>query len=280
LLQADAGASLDTATLYADATRAEGDSYLWSEDYPRARALFSAGETFIAGLPAAMQRDPLFQAQRAGLQRYLGEALHNLHETEPARAALDRAVALHQAVLATQPDDPLFRRRVVTSLRYRAIVHRTNHRNEQARESIEQARTGAIRLRDRDPADVGALQLFAVVSEVYMQTLSDLGRHADAYRIAREVRDAYRIMVDRAGNAPGQLRSMAMALRSEAEVHYNGGDHEGACHAWGDVMTILAGLERRGALTATDRNNAHAQTRDFLRRACNPPRAGLGPRIE
>jgi serine/threonine-protein kinase len=280
LVQADAASSLETATLYADATRAEGDTYLWSEDYPRARALFSAGEAFIAGLPAAMQREPQIQAQRAGIQRYLGEALHNLHETEPARAALDRAVALHQTVLATQPNDPLFRRRVVTSLRYRAIVHRTNNRTELARESIEQARAEAIRLRDRDPADVGALQLFAVVSEVYMQTLSDLGRHADAYRIGREIRDAYRIMVDRAGDAPGQLRSFAMALRSEAEVHYNGGDHAGACRAWGDVMTILDGLERRGALTDTDRNNARTQTREFLRRACNPPRAGLGPHLE
>jgi serine/threonine-protein kinase len=280
MLQPGAGASLEAAALYADATRAEGDTYLWSEDYPRARALFDSGEAFIAGLPAAMQRDPLILAQRAGIQRYLGEALHNLHETEPARAALDRAVALHQAVLATRPDDPLFRRRVVTSLRYRAIVHRTNNRNELARQSIEQARTEAIRLRDRDPADIGALQLFAVVSEVYMQTLSDLGRHAEAYRIGREIRDAYRLMVDRAGNAPGQLRSLAMALRSEAEVHYNGGDYAGACHAWSEVLSILAGLERRGALTDTDRNNAQTQTRDFLRRACNPPRAGLGPRIE
>jgi hypothetical protein len=227
-----------------------------------------------------MQRDPLMMGLRAGNYRYLGEALHNLQQAGPARVALDRAVALHRAVLATQPDDPLFRRRVVTTLRYRAIVHRTNHRNELARQSIEEARELARGLRDRDPADVGAVQLFAVVSEVYMQTLSDLGRHADAYRIGEEIRAAYRIMVDRAGNAPGQLRSMAMALRSEAEVHYNGGDHAGACRTWTEVMTILDGLERRGALTATDRNNAQTQTRDFLSRACNPPRAGLGPRLD
>lgn len=272
-------ARLETARLHADATRAEGDTWLWAEDYRRARALFLSAEAFIAALPPAMQRDPLMQSIRAGNLRYLGEAHHNLNETEPARRALDSAVALNQAVLATQPDDPLFRRRVVTSLRYRAIVHRTNHRDELARQSIEQARTEAIRLRDRDPSDVGSLQLFAVVSEVYMQTLSDLGRHADAYRIGGEIRAAYRTMVDRAGSAPGQLRSMAMALRSDAEIHYNGGDYAGACRIWGEVISILADLERRNALTETDRNHARAQTRDFLRRSCHPPRAALGSRL-
>lgn len=279
LVQPDPAASLETARLNADAIRAEGDTYLWAEDYRRARALFLAAEGFVAGLPPAMQRDPLMQSSRAGILRYLGEAHHNLRETEPARRALDQAVALNLAVLATQPDDPLFRRRVVTSLRYRAIVHRTNGRNELARVSIEQARAEAVRLRDRDPSDVSALQLFAVVSEVYMQTLSDLGRHAEAYRIGDEIRAAYRILVDRAGNAPGQLRSMAMAFRSDAEVHYNGGDYEGACRIWGEVLAILTGLERRGALTDTDRNNAMTQTRDYLRRACTPARAGLGARI-
>ena len=171
------------------------------------------------------------------------------------------------------------RRRVVTSLRYRAIVHRTNDRDQHARESIEEAREQARILRDRDPADSGALQLYAVVSEVYAQVLSDLGRHQDAYRIGDEIRDAYRIMVERAGNAPGQLRSFAMALRSNAEVHYNGGDFSGACRIWSEVLEILAGLERRGALTDFDRNNALTQTRDFRTRTCNPPRQGLGRSI-
>jgi hypothetical protein len=73
---------------------------------------------------------------------------------------------------------------------------------------------------------------------------------------------------------------MAMALRSEAKVHYNGGDYAGACGTWREVMAILEGLERRGALTDTDRNNAVTQTRDYLRRGCAPPHAGLGPRLD
>ena len=279
LLRPNPASSLDTARLQADAVRAEGDSFLWAEDYaprphgpPRRRIL-------IAGLPPAMQRDPQMMSIRAGNLRLLGEAHHKLEQSAEAQGVLDRAVNINRAVLATQPDDPLFRRRVVTSLRYRAIVHRTNDRDQLARESIEQARAEALRLRDRDPNDVGAIQLYAVVSEVYMSVLSDLGRHTEAYRIGDEIRAAYRIMVARAGNAPGQLRSMAMALRSDAGVHYNGGDHAGACRIWGEVMAIITGLERRGALTDFDRNNAMTETRGYLRRACDPPRAGLGPSI-
>ena len=279
LLQPDHAATLETAKLNADAMRAEGDSFLWAEDYARARAIHLAADRYIAGLPPAMQRDPWMMSIRAQNLRLLGEAHHELEQVAEARAALDRSVDINRAVLATQPGDPLYRRRVITSLRYRAIVHRTNERDELARESIEEARELARILHDRDPADSGALQLHAVVNEVYAQVLSDLGRHQDAYRIGDEVRDAYRTMVAHAGNAPGQLRSLAMALRSNAEVHYNGGDYAGACRIWAEVLEIITGLERRGALTDFDRNNALTQTRDFLARSCNPPRQGLGSDI-
>jgi len=279
LLQPDHAATLETARLNADAMRGEGDSFLWAEDYPRARAIHLAADRYIAGLPPVMQRDPRMMSIRAQNLRLLGEAHHELEQVVEARAVLDRSVDTNRAVLATQPDDPLYRRRVVTSLRYRAIVHRTNDRDLLARESIEEAREQARILRDRDPADSGALQLYAVVNEVYAQVLSDLGRHQDAYRIGGEIRDAYRIMVERAGNAPGQLRSLAMAMRSNAEVHYNGGDYAGACRIWSEVLEVITGLERRGALTDFDRNNALAQTRDFLARSCNPPRRGLGRTI-
>ncbi len=279
LVAPNPSASLETAQYHANATRAEGDTWLWAEDYARARTVLSRAEAFIASLPPEMQRDLQTMTIRAQNLRLLGEADHNLDRHADAQAVLDRAVALNREVLARQPANPLYRRRVVTSLRYRAIVHRTNERNELARESIEEAREQARILRDRDPSDVGALQLYAVVSEVYAQVLSDLGRHVDAYRIGAEIRDAYQIMIARAGNAPGQLRSFAMALRSNAEIRYNGGDYVGACAIWEEILAILAGLEQRGALTDTDRNNALAQTRDYRNRACSPPRAGLGPNI-
>lgn len=269
-------ARLEAARLYANATRAEGDTYLWAEDYARARAILTGVETFIAGLPPAMQRDPQLSSIRAQSLRLLGEAHHKLDETADAQRVLDRAVNINRAVLATQLGDPLYRRRVVTSLRYRAIVHRTNHRDQLARESIEEAGAVARILRDADRDDMGALQLYAVVSEVHAMILADLGRYPEAYRIGDEVRDAYREMVTRAGDAPGQLRSLAMAMRSNAGVHYNGGDYAGACRIWREIMVILNDLDRRGVLTETDRGNAMAETRGYLANGCNPPRSGLG----
>jgi hypothetical protein len=73
--------------------------------------------------------------------------------------------------------------------------------------------------------------------------------------------------------------TLSKAMRSNAENHYNGGDYAGACRIWGEVLDILNGLERRGALAETDRNNALAQTRDWTTRACNPPRGALGPSV-
>jgi hypothetical protein len=223
-----------------------------------------------------MQQDPLMKSIRAQNLRLLGEAHHKLEEVEPAQRTLDQAVALNREVQSAHPTNTLYRRRVVTSLRYRAIVHRTNHRDELARESIEEARVEAQRLRDRDANDVGGIQLFAVVNEVYAEVLSDLGRHEDAFRVGEEVREAYRIMVERAGNAPGQLRSLAMVLRTNGAIHYNGGDFEGACRAWRESVDILLGLQRRNVITDYDRTNGLPEMQGYLTRSCNPPRAGLG----
>ena len=276
LLGSNPQATLATAGYRANAGRAEGDTYLWAEDYPRARRILQEVETFIASLPAAMQQDLQIKTIRAQNLRLLGEAHHNLQETAAAQQTLDRAVAINREVLAVQPANPLYRRRVATSLRYRAIVHRTNERDQLARESIEEARVEARRLRDRDASDVGGIQIYAVVNEVYAEILSDLGRHQDAFRVGDEVRDAYRVMVERAGNAPGQLRSLAMVLRTNGAIHYNGGDYPGACRNWRDSVDILLGLERRGTLTDFDRDNGLAEMRAYLTRSCNPPRGNLG----
>jgi eukaryotic-like serine/threonine-protein kinase len=268
-----------TARLYADSLRAEGDTFLWNDEFTEARRLLAAAEQFVAGLPPAFQQDAELRSVRAGTLRLLGEAHHKLQEPEPARRALDQAVDINRALLAAQPDDPLRRRRLVTSLRYRAIVHRTNGRDELARASIEEARAEADRLRARDPDDAGALQLVAVVAEVQAQILTDLRRFPEAYAVGDQVRDVHLELVRRAENAPGAVRSMAAARRTAAGNHYNGGDYPGACRIWRETLDLYAGLARRGALTDTDRTNAMRETADYISRACSPPRAGLGPQI-
>jgi hypothetical protein len=279
LLGAGPAGALETARLYADALRAEGDSHLWNDEFPQARALHSNAEGFIAGLPAAFQADAALRSIRAGNLRLLGEAQHKLQEAEPARRALDQAVEINRALVSEQPDDPLLRRRLTTSLRYRAIVHRSNDRSELARASIEESRAEAERLRARDPNDAGALQLVAVVAEVQAQILADLRRFPEAYAVGGQVRALHLALVEKAGGAAGATRSMAAARRTDGGNHYNGGDYAGACRIWRETLDLYAGLERRGQLTDMDRNNAVRELSDYVQRTCNPPRAGLGPSI-
>jgi serine/threonine-protein kinase len=269
----------EAAPVFADAMRAEGDSYLWTEDYARALDLHLSAERFIAGLPEKARNDPRLMTIRAGNLRLLAEAHHKLGHVAEARAVLDQAVDINRATLASQPNDPLLRRRLITSLRYRAIVHRTNHRDALARQSIEEARSQAIKWRDRDPDDVGALQISALVSEVQAQILADLGRYRESFAAGDEALAAHRRMVRLAGDAPGALRSMAQAMRTDGGNHYNGGDYAGACRIWSDTLAIFAQLDRRGALTDFDRKNSAAETRAYLHRACDPPRPALGRSI-
>lgn len=279
LLRPDAGADPEAARLYILAVQSEGDSQLWIDDFAGARTTHLKGESFFRGLPPALQRHHRVLGARSANLRLLGEAHHKLQETEPARKALDEAVAINRALVAAQPDDPALWRKLVVSLRYRAIVHRTNERDELARASIEEASSGARMLHDRDPNDAGALQLFTLVSEVQGQILADLGRFPESYAIGEEGLAAHRRLVALAGNAPGARRTLAQARRTDGGNHYNGGDYAGACRIWAEALAIFEDLERRGELSESDRKNALAEMRDYSRRTCNPPRAGLGPSL-
>jgi serine/threonine-protein kinase len=275
LLRPEATASLENARLYALALAGEGDSFLWTDAFAEARTRHLAAEAFIQALPAAMRDNPQILAVRSANLRLLGEAWHKLHEDAAAHRVLDQAVSINRALVRGRPDDPALRRKLVVSLRYRAVVLRTDGGQEAARVSIEEARREARTLRDRDPNDIGAAQLYAVVSEVDAQILADLRRFPESYAIGQDVRATHRRLVQLAGNAPGALRSMAQALRTDGGNHYNGGDYAGACAIWRDASAIFADLDRRGALTAGDRSAAAAELRTLIRDGCNPPRRGL-----
>lgn len=261
----------------AAAISAEGDTYIWQDDHGRARDLFVKAENMVATLPPPLASHKDILLMRAGNLRLLGEAQHKLKLKDAARATLDRAVDTSRALAAKLPGQPEAQHRLAATLWYRAVVHRTNYRDPEARASIYEAVEIAARLRDRDPKDAGALKLFVVTNEVYAQTLGDVGRFTESFRIGNEVQAAQEKLVALAGNTPGALRSMATSMATDGGNHYNGGDYVGACQRWRRTRDIFLDLEKRGALTDTDRNNGLAEMKSYLSKACEngPPRAGL-----
>lgn len=279
LMRADAAAGVDQARLFAAAVSSEGDTYLWDERNADARAALQRAEAFIAGLPLAMQRmRPIVMVRSTNL-RLLGEAYLAVGQIAAADTVLDRAIALNRALVAQWPDDPALLRKLSTSLRYRATVYRSNGQDAQARAAIEESIAIARAIAARDSNDVGGLQLVALSEEVHAEILTDLRRFPEAYAAMDEVLAAHRRMVALAANASGAIRSMSQALRTAGAVRYNGGDYAGACREWRATVDALTLLDRRGALTPFDRAHAYPEMRDYVRRACTPPRAALGKSI-
>lgn len=131
-------------------------------------------------------------------------------------------------------------------------------------------------LRDRDPADAGALRLVATVGEVYAQVLADLDRFEESFALGEEVVAAQRDLVVRAEGAAGARRTLAVTLITNGGNFYNGGQYARACERWREAHEILLGMQREGALAQTDRVRSLATMQDYLARSCNPPRRGLG----
>lgn len=275
LLPIAAGAA-ETARIYATAIQAEGDSYGWLDDYAKAREVHQRGEAWIAALPPAIQADRGVMSVRSANVRLLGEAYHQLKQAEPAKKAMEEAVSLNRALVKAAPDDPVMIRKLAISLWRSAIIDRTDKRDQAARAAIEEAVTTVEILRQRDPNDAGALNLFAMTGEVQAQVLADLGRFNDSYAAGERVIAAHRRLVELAGDAAGAKRSMASALRTEGGNFYNGGAYPRACVAWKEAVGLLTGLQTKGQLSDTDRKNALPELQDYLRKACDPPRDGLG----
>lgn len=264
------------ARAYIFAIRALGDTQGWEEQFAAARDEHLRAEAFAASLTPALRDDPIVTGARAANMRLLGESYHRLGMPEPAREALDASVAFNRAVRDSAPHNPAFIRSLTVSLWYRAVVHRTNERNALARESIEEAMLNARLLRDRDPADAGALRLVATVGEVYAQVLADLDRFEESFALGEEVVAAQRDLVVRAEGAAGARRTLAVTLITNGGNFYNGGQYARACERWREAHEILLGMQREGALAQTDRVRSLATMQDYLARSCNPPRRGLG----
>lgn len=278
LLETESQSNAENARLYALAWQATGDSYSWEDDYQNAREAHLRAESFIAGLPEEFGQSAGVRNVRSANLRLLGEAHHNLRETEPARRVLQQAVELNRELLQEDPDAPAAVRKLATSLWYSAVVHRSNNRDREARAAIEEAVALAQRLRDRDPNDVGAWRLYGVVGEVHAQILADVGDYRRSFGVTDEVISVYRRLIELAGGAPGARRGLAMVLRTGGGNFYNGGAYARACGAWREARSIMETLDAEGSLSPTDRNNSLAEMRDYVARACEggPPRAGLG----
>ncbi len=279
LMQPVAQASLDHARIHAAAIQYEGDSYLWDEQYAKARDVLLRGEAFIAALPPEMQQSRELRLVRAPMKRLLGESYHRLPDPALARRSLDEGVAINAALVQQTPGDPVLQRALFQALRYRAVVHRTNYRDALARASIDEAVQIARELVTRDTDDAGALRMLALGVEVQAQILSDLKQFPAAYAAVQEGITAQRRLVDLAGDTPGARRSYAQSLRTGGSSYYYGGDYAAACRIWQQAYDILSDLDRRGELTEVDRNGAYPEMRDFLHLSCNPPRAGLEGRL-
>ena len=267
------------ARLYTISLQAIGDSYGWDDDYAQAQTYHLQAETFVAGLPEEMRSNVDVMRARAANLRLLGEAYHRLERVEDARVTLDNVVALQREIRATAPDNPLFIRNLAVALWFRAVVHRTNGRDAAARASIEESVANARLLRERDPNDAGAIRMLAISSEVYAQVLGDLGQFQQSFAVGEDVIAAHRELVRRADGAPGARRSLAAALMTNGGNFYNGAAYARACGRWAEGRGIYLQLDREGALSEHDRGHALAEANDLIRRACDPPRRGLGPRI-
>ncbi len=270
--------SASHAALYINALQAEGDSFEWDDDYATARRLLEQGEAFAASLPAGVRQAREVMVARSSNLRLLGMAYHKLKQAEPARRVLDQGIAINRELVGAEPDNPSLTRKLVNSLRYAAVVHRTNLRDAEARRAIEEAARHAARMVDRDPSDGGMLHLLGTVQEVQAQILADQRQFAASFAAGDAVIAAHRRIVELASGADGARRSLAAAMRTVGGNHYNGGDYVGACTLWRGALEIYRSLDQRGTLSDSDRKGSMAEMTDYVARACDngAPPAGLG----
>lgn len=264
------------ANTYIQAIQAEGDSWAWDDDYVKARDVLQRADAFYKSLRPELQSDLTVLGGRSSSLRLLGEAYHKTKNVELARSTLAQNVVVNRERVRRDPNNPKALRGLILGLRYSGIVHRTNMRDAEARAAISESYSLASQWHQRDPADVGALELVSATGDVYAQVLTDLKQYDAAEKVSDEVIAVQRRRVELAGDAPFALRSLAATLMTRGGNFYNAGRYDKACEAWVQTRDSYALLDKRGQLTKSDRDNGYAEVKDFLARACHPPHDGLG----
>lgn len=258
----------DNARLYAVAIQAEGDSWGWDDQPAKAVTEHKRAEAFIAGLPPSLRDDKGVRNARSANLRLMAEAQHTLGHDPEARTAMAQAVAINRGLVAEFPDQPGLLRKLAISQWYSAVLLRSADELVEAQKAIEEAMDVSRRLAARDARDAGAMQLIALVGEVQAQVLADLGRFHESGTVADEIIALHDQLVAKADGAPGALRSKAATLQSLGDVFLTAGNKTRACATWRDTMTIYNTLDRKGALSAFDRNNGRKDVSALLAGKC------------
>lgn len=256
------------ASLHARAIQVQGDSFGWDDDYPKALPQLERATTFLASLPPAQQASPEILAVRGPVLRLLAEAQHKLKQADAARATNEAAIAANRALVAADPADPSASRKLIISLWYAAVVHRTNMRDREARAAIDEALALARDRMQRDSSDLDAAKLLAIVLEVKTQTLADAGRRAETIAATDELMAIHTRLVKEGGNTPGALRSMTAAINTRGGDFYNLGDIPNACRMWRWAAANYEQLDKRGQLSVYDRENELAEARKLVDDVC------------
>lgn len=267
--------SVEGARTNALAIQAEGDACGFDNDFINARQHFDRGIAFLNSLPANIQSEIPVMRARSAILRLLGEAHHKLENVEEARETLDAAVQNNRVILSHQPNHPEAMRQHAIALWYQAVVHRTNYRDTEALVSIEEAFAVASALRQRDPNDMGAVRITAITGEVYAQVLADAQAYAESYKLMEEVVSAQRLLSEHSSASQGSLRSLAAALTTSGTNYYNGGEYVLACRDWQESFDLYASFSETGTISQYDQERSLPQVKDFIEKACNPPRPGF-----
>lgn len=275
LLKPFAASDAYHARFYVTAIQAEGDSYGWDEDFPKAVEAHKRAEDFVQSVSPEIRDETAFLRARSANLRLLGDAYKEMKQYEPAFKAMDEAVKINREFLRRSPDSPVARRSVAVSLYSRAVVERSMMRDAAAATSIAEAVALARGLRERDPSNAGARDLFAIVAEIQAQVMADTGHSAESYALGQEVIAAHRETIRLSDNLPGPRRTLAAALVTHGGNSYNGGEYGRACAAWQEALSIYQMLDKAGDLTAHDRSEGLSKSTEYVAKACRPPRAGL-----
>ena len=269
----------DAAAIYLSAMNQEAQSFGWLNDYTKALPIHRRAEYFTTHLPPALRGSERVAAQHGSHLRAMAETLAYLDRRKEAIAATATSVAIARTLLRRHPGDPTLIRRVATAAWYHAVLLRSNGQNKDAQSFVELGVKNARQLRQRDPDDLGSARLSAVLRSLEAQILADLGRFRESFAVGDESVAITRRMAEIAGKSPGAMRNIVSGLSTYGGNAYNGRDFFRACKAWSEAYGILAALDRKKQLSEFDRAGEFKTLTEFLAKNCNPPRAGMGPKV-
>lgn len=233
----------------------EGNALAFEGEPEPAGEVYRAGLAVLETMPDELRASLDVRRAEAEIFRMIGAYHAYFQQSEEARRAVERALALRRSVARRSNYARGDIYGLVTVLQSVAQMELSGGNTTRADRLVAEAVRLARQGMEASPDDVGPQELFTSVAILRGHVLALHGRYREAVMLADEAIGLKRALIERHGDVVSGPMTLAVRLQEASEVYLLSGRRERACPVMREAVGIFHTYEESAELPIANRTN-------------------------